>query len=157
MIDMKYKYNYQTSAFELWQLSMYGTYGSMIGLCNIIFTVAMLLLAAKIWGNINSFIKILLIFAISLFTVIQPLAVYIRAKRQVATVPQDMEIGFDDNGIHVKTSNKYSDLLWSEIKGVTKKSSMIIIFTTSKHGFIISNKMLGKQKDDFYNYLVSKI
>ena len=157
MRDMTYKFNYQTSAFELWQLSMYGTYGSMIGVCNIIFTAAMLLLAAKIWGDINSFIKILLIVGISLFTVIQPLAVYIRAKRQIATVPQDMEIGFDDNGIHVKTSNKYSDLKWSTVKGVTKKSSMIIIFTTAKHGFIISNKMLEKQKDDFYDYVVSKI
>ena len=66
MRDMKYKFNYQTSAFELWQLSIYGTYGSMIGVCNIIFTAAMVLLAAKYWGDVNSFIKILLTIAISL-------------------------------------------------------------------------------------------
>lgn len=154
---MKYKFNYQTSNIDLWKLSMYGTYGSMVGVSNIIFTVAMVLLAGKFWSDANSFMKILLIIAISLFTVIQPIAVYIRAKRQVATVPQDMEFSLDDKGIHIKTSNKNSDLKWSTIKGVTKKPSMIIIFTTKKHGFIISNKMLGKEKEDFYNYVVSKI
>ena len=154
---MKYKFNYQTSAFDLWQLSMFGIYGSIIGVCNIIFTVAILLLATKFWEDVSSFIKILLIISISLFTVIQPIAVYIRAKRQIATVPQDMEIGFDDNGIHIKTSNQNSDLKWSTIKGVIKKPSMIIIFTTMKHGFIITNKMLGKQKETFYDYIVSQI
>lgn len=154
---MKYKFNYQTSAFELWQLSMYGIYGSMVGVCNIIFTVAMLLLSVKFWGSVNSILRILILVGIFLFTIIQPLAIYIRAKRQVSTVPQDMEIYFDDKGIHVKTLNQNSDLKWSTIKGVTRKPSMIIIFTTNKHGFIITNKMLGKEKDVFYNYVVSKI
>lgn len=154
---MKYKFTYQTTAFDLWQLSMYGTYGSMVGVCNIIFTVAMLLLTGKFWGDVSSFIKILFIMAICLFTVIQPAVVYMRGKRQVATVPQDMEIGFDDNGIHVKTENQNSDLKWNSIKGVSKKPSMIVIFTTTKHGFILTNKMLGKQKKAFYDYVVSKI
>lgn len=156
MRNMKYKFTYQTTAFDLWQLSMYSTYASMVGVCNIIFTIAMLLLSAKFWGDVNGFIKILFIMAICLFTIIQPLVVYIRAKRQVAMIPQDMEIGFDDNGIHVKTENQNSDLKWNQIKGVSKKPSMIIIFTTAKHGFILTNKVLGKQKEAFYNYVISK-
>jgi len=100
---MKYKFTYQTTAFDLWQLSMYSTYGSMVGGCNIIFTVAMLLVTTKFWGDVNIFMKILLLIVICLFTVIQPAVVYMRAKKQVRAVPHDMEIGFDDNGIHVKT------------------------------------------------------
>ncbi len=154
---MKYKFTYQITAFDLWQLSMYGIYGSMVGVCNIIFTVAMLLLAAKFWGDVNSFIKIIFIMAISLFTIIQPIAIYIRAKRQVAVLPHDLEIGFDDNGIYVKNENQNSELKWNTIKGVSKKPSMIVVHTTTKHGYILTNKVLGKQKEDFYNYVVSKI
>lgn len=154
---MKYKFIYKTTAFDLWQLSMYNMYTSMVGVCNIIFTVAMLLLTAKFWGNVNSFVKMLLILAICLFTVIQPIIVYTRAKRQAASFTHDMEIGFDDNGIHVKTDNKASDLKWNRIKGVSKKPGMIVIFSTTKHGFILTNKVLGKQKEDFYDYVVSKI
>ena len=154
---MKYKFTYQTTAFDLWQLSMYSTYGSMVGGCNIIFTVAMLLVTTKFWGDVNIFMKILLIIVICLFTVIQPAVVYMRAKRQVATVPHDMEIGFDDNGIHIKTENQNSDLKWNTIKGVSKKPSMIVIFSTTKHGFVLTKKVLGKQKKSFYEYVVSKI
>ncbi|WP_330583683.1 YcxB family protein [Geosporobacter ferrireducens] len=148
---------YRTTAFDLWQLSMYGIYGSMVGVCNIIFTVAMLLLSSKFWGDVNSLMKILFIIAICLFTVIQPAIVYMRAKIQVATIPQDMEIGFDDNGIHVKAGNQNSDLKWNTIKGVSKKPTMIVIFSTTKHGFVLTNKVLGKQKEAFYDYIVSKI
>ncbi|WP_089282248.1 YcxB family protein [Anaerovirgula multivorans] len=154
---MKYKFNYQTTAFDIWQLSMYGIYGSMVGVCNIIFTVAMLLLTAKFWGYVNSFMRMLLIIGICLFTVIQPAVVYMRGKRQVAAIPHDMEIGFDDNGIHVKTEKQSSDLKWNTIKGVSKKPSMIVIFSTDKHGFILTNRVLGKQKEAFHDYVFSKI
>lgn len=154
---MKYKFIYETKAFDLWKLSMYGVYGSMVGTFNIIFTVAMVLLTAKFWGGVNLFIKILLIIAVSLFTVIQPTAVYMRAKRHIATVPHDMEIGFDDNGIHIKTKNENSELKWKAIKGVFKKQNMIVILTTNKHGFIIKDDMLGTEKEDFYKYVVSNI
>lgn len=154
---MKYRFPYRITAFDLWQLSMYGTYGSMVGVCNIIFTVAMLLLSARFWGDVNSFMKIIFIMAICLFTVIQPAVVYMRAKRQVAMVPHDMEIGFDDHGIHVKAGNQNSDLKWNTIKGVSKKTTMIVIHSTTKHGFVLTNKVLGKQKEAFYDYIVSKI
>lgn len=155
--DMKYKFVYQTTAFDLWQLSMYSIYSSMVGVCNIIFTVAMLLLTVKYWGEVSIFLKILLIIGICLFTVIQPTMVYMRAKKQVATAPREMEIGFDDYGIHVKTQSKSSDLKWNKIKGVSKKPSMIVIFSTGQHGFILTNKVLGKQKEAFYDYVLSKI
>ncbi len=154
---MKYTFTYQTTAYDLWQLSMYGAYGSMVGVCNIIFTVAMLLLSTRFWGDVNIFIKILLIIAVCLFTVIQPLVIYMRAKRQAATISHHMEIGFDDNGIHVKIGNQNSNLKWHMIKGVSKKPSMIIIVLAAKHGFVLTNKVLGKQKEAFYNYVVSKI
>jgi hypothetical protein len=154
---MQYKFNYKTTAFDLWQLSMYSTYSSIVGLCNIIFTVAMILLSIKFWGDVNSFIKMFLIIAICLFTVIQPAVVYRRAKRQVGTSPHDVEIGFDDRGIHVKTENKRSDLKWNTIKAVSKKPTMIVIFSTNKHGFVLTNKVLEKQKKAFYDYVVSKI
>ncbi|MEG0013701.1 MAG: YcxB family protein [Cellulosilyticaceae bacterium] len=154
---MKYKFTYQTTAFDFWQLSMYHMYGSMVGVCNMIFTIAMFLLTAKFWADVNGFVRILLIIACCLFTVIQPLVIYMRAKKQAVTVREEMEIGFDDKGVHVKTENKSSDLKWTTIKRVSKKPTMIVVFSTTTHGFILTNKVLGKQKEAVYDYIVSKI
>ncbi|NCC78298.1 MAG: YcxB family protein, partial [Clostridia bacterium] len=77
---MKFLFNYETKASDLWQLSMYGIYKSMVGLVNVIFTAAMVLLTAKYWSEVNWYLKGLLILGLSLFTVIQPLLIYRRAK-----------------------------------------------------------------------------
>lgn len=154
---MEYKFTYQITAFDLWKLSMYGTYGSMVGASNIVFTVAMAMLTGRFWNEANIFFRMLMIIGISVFTFIQPLAVYFRAKKQVVTIPQDMEISFDNKGMHIQASNQVSDIKWKSIIRVINKTNMIIIYTSMKHGFIITDKMLGSQKEDFYNYLVSKI
>ena len=157
MRDMKYKFDYQITALDLWKLSMCGVYSSIIGILNIIFTVAMLFITKAFWGDVNSFIKIIFIVGIGLFTVIQPAAIYIRAKRQVNAIPHDLQICFNDDGIHIKSKKQNSKLKWNVIKGISKKPGIIVIYTITKHGYILTDKVLGKQKEDFYSYVVSKI
>lgn len=153
---MVYKFSYKISAFDLWQLSMYSIYGSMVGMCNIIFTVSMLLLTAKFWGNMNGPVRLLLVLASCLFLIIEPIGIYYRAKKQ-ASAKEQMEIAFDDRGVHVKAQDQSSDLKWNAIKGISKKPTMMIIFSTHTHGFVMPNKVLGTQKEAFYEYIVSKI
>ena len=129
----------------------------MVGLVNLIFTVTMILLAVKFWSSSNIAIKVILMISIALFTVIQPLAIYTRAKRQVASVPEEIEIGFNDKGVHVTSGQQSSYLKWKSIKGISKRPTMVIVFSTQKHGFILTNKVLGKDRDPFYDYVLSKI
>jgi len=156
-MDMKYKFDYQIIAFDLWKLSMHVTYGSIVGASNIVFTIAMILVTARFWNEVNIMLKLLMIFGISLFTVIQPLAIYLRAKKHLENVPEGMEIGFDDKGVHIQTSEQNSDIKWNTIKKIINKTNMIILFTTSKYGLIITNKMLGSKKEEFYKYLISEV
>lgn len=154
---MKYKYTYRTSAFDLWQLSMYYTYGSIVGVCNVILTVAMFALTIRQWNIASLSFRVLMILGCSLFTVIQPLLVYRRAKKQASGMDQNMEIYFDDYGVHVKSGEQTSDAPWNTIKKVSKKPTMIIIFSNTTHGFVMSNRVLGQQKEEFYAYVISKM
>lgn len=154
---MRYKFSYQTTAFDFWQLSMYSIYSSMIGVCNMIFTISIFLLMARFWKDVNGLVKILMILTSCLFIVIQPAIIYRRARRQEAMLPKNMEIAFDHEGIHIKVENKSSDLKWENIKGISKKPTMIIIFSTMHHGFVLNNKVLGKEKEPFYDFLLSQI
>lgn len=153
---MKYKFVYKNNPYDFWRLSMYFTYGSIVGVCNIIFTVAMILLSIKTWDDASVYMRLILLCACCLFPILQPLLVYVRAKRQAAAI-KDIEISFGDAGIHVNTGNESSDLAWKSIKRVSKKPDMIVIFSTTTHGFVLTNNVLGKQKEEFYNYIVSKI
>lgn len=154
---MKFLYNYETRASDLWQLSMYSIYRSMVGLVNIIFTVAMFILAMRYWSEVSWYLKALLVLALSLFTVIQPLLIYRRARKQVNAVPRDMEIGFDDMGVHVKSGTEKSLVRWKKMRGITKHPTMLIIYISTHRGYVLNNKVLGKDRDALYAYVVSNL
>lgn len=80
-----------------------------------------------------------------------------RAKKQIPAVLEEVNIEFDDYGIHVTTGNQSSNLKWKKIQGVSKKPTMIIILATNQNGFVLTNQVLGTQKESFYEYLISKI
>lgn len=154
---MRFQYTYRTTAFELWQLSMYYTYGSMVGVCNIIFTIAVLALSVSRWSVSGMGFRALLVFGMCLFTVIQPLVVYLRAKKQVSGLTQDTTVSFADEGIHIKVGEQFSDIRWESVKKISKKPTMIIVFSDTTHGFLFTNRVVGAERDAFYEYITSKI
>ncbi len=135
---------------------MYGIYGSMVGVVNIIFTLAMLGLIVRFWGSVNAFLKILLLFGLSLFILIQPITIYFKSKKQIETVPQEMELVFDNKGMQINTLSQNTTIRWKKIRRIVEKSDMIIIMLDSNQGFIITNRMIETDMEKFYNYLVSK-
>ena len=105
---MRYTYTYRTTARDLWQLSMYYIYGSMAGLCNIIFTVAAFALVFSRWDQAQGFMRCLIVLGCCLFTVIQPLMIYGKAKKQAAGITQDTQVAIDDKGLHIRVGNDIS-------------------------------------------------
>ena len=101
-----YRYTVRPTASDLWQLSMYYVYGSLVGVCNIIFTAAVLALAVAKWSSVGTVYRIVLVLACLAFTVIQPLAIYRKAVKQAKSITEDTELLFDDKGIHVTVAGK---------------------------------------------------
>ncbi len=154
---MTYQYTCKTTAADLWQLSMYYTYGSLVGVCNLVFTFAMIALAVSKWQEAPPFYRCLIVAGCLLFTVIQPSLIYLKARKQAAAITQETEVGFDDSGMHVVFAGKRSSISWKKIKKVSKKPTMIVVFSDATHGFVFTNRVLGAEKAAFYEYLVSKV
>ena len=154
---MRYKYTYRTTARDLWQLSMYYIYGSMAGLCNIIFTVAAFALGFSRWDQAQGIVRCLIVLGCCLFTVIQPLMIYAKAKKQAAGITQDTQVSIDDNGLYIRVGDDTSQLPWKSVKRISRKPAMIIIFSDTTHGFIFTNRVLGNEKEEFYRYASSKV
>ena len=154
---MRYKYTYRTTARDLWQLSMYYIYGSLAGLCNIIFTVAAFALGFSRWDQAQGIVRCLIVLGCCLFTVIQPLMIYAKAKKQAAGITQDTQVSIDDNGLYIRVGDDTSQLPWKSVKRISRKPAMIIIFSDTTHGFIFTNRVLGHEKEEFYRYASSKV
>ena len=154
---MRYTYTYRTTARDLWQLSMYYIYGSLAGLCNIIFTVAAFALGFSRWDQAQGLMRCLIVLGCCLFTVIQPLMIYVKAKKQTAGITQDTQVTIDDNGLHIRVGNDTSDLPWNSVKRISRKPAMIIVFSDTTNGFVFTNRVLGNEKEEFYRYAASKV
>lgn len=154
---MRYKYTYRTTARDLWQLSTYYIYGSLAGLCNIIFTVAAFALGFSRWDQAQGIVRCLIVLGCCLFTVIQPLMIYAKAKKQAAGITQDTQVSIDDNGLYIRVGDDTSQLPWKSVKRISRKPAMIIIFSDTTHGFIFTNRVLGNEKEEFYRYASSKV
>ena len=154
---MRYKYTYRTTARDLWQLSMYYIYGSLAGLCNIIFTVAAFALGFSRWDQAQGIVRCLIVLGCCLFTVIQPRMIYAKAKKQAAGIAQDTQVSIDDNGLYIRVGDDTSQLPWKSVKRISRKPAMIIIFSDTTHGFIFTNRVLGNEKEEFYRYASSKV
>ena len=154
---MRYTYTYRTTARDLWQLSMYYIYGSLAGLCNIIFTVAAFALGFSRWAQAQGIVRCLIVLGCCLFTVIQPLMIYAKAKKQAAGITQDTQVSIDDSGLYIRVGDDTSQLPWKSVKRISRKPAMIIIFSDTTHGFIFTNRVLGNEKEEFYRYASSKV
>lgn len=154
---MEFRFKSDITPLDLWKLSMYHTYHSMIGGCNIVFTGAMFVASYFLLNNTNDIIEVLLIVGCLLFTVIQPALVYLRARSQVAGVPKDMELLFNESGLHVTVGEQHESIPWKKIKGVTKEHNMVIIHSDERHGYILTNRAMGEKRESFLELVEQKI
>ena len=154
---MKYKYICDVKALDLWKMAMRRTYKSIIGVVNVVFTVAMLLLTIRFFGGASDIIKGLLLFGCVLFPVIQPLCTYGMSVKQLEDMPRDMELLFDETGINVSTEGKSQRIRWKNVANAIKQKNMIVIMSDDRHGYMLTNRVLGDEKEEFYNFLCDKI
>jgi len=79
---MEFSYKYTLKASDMWQMYMYNIYSSYLCIFNVICMLSSVALIIALWADSPDWVRVLLLFFLSLFTIIQPLGVYKRAKKQ---------------------------------------------------------------------------
>lgn len=154
---MEFRFKNDTKPIDFWILSMSHTYRSMVGVCNIVFTVAVIAATIRLMGSIHDLLEVLLLFGCFLFTVIQPSLVYLRARAQVAGIPKDMELLFDGKGMHVAVGMQHETIPWKRIKNVIEERNMIMLSADGRHGYILTNRAMNGQREEFLRFLETKV
>lgn len=154
---MSFRFECKVTAWDMWKLSMGHIYHSIVGVYNIILAVALILLTVKLWDPEKGFLMGILIFVSVLFPVIQPVVVYFRAASQVAALPEELVLEINDTGIHVTADGQLLHLDWSRIKGTIVERNMLILAIDGGKGYMLTNKVLGSQKEELLQFVESKL
>ena len=153
---MEYKYQYQVQPSDLWQLQMYYTYSSYLAIINIIFIVSSIALLYALWGTSPWWLRILLLFFLSLFTVIQPAGVYLRAKKALKDNHDTLELAINDQGIEVALGGQKEFKNWAQVQGIVLKPTLVAIYTDKNHGYILTDRILKDSKKEFRAFIKTR-
>lgn len=110
----------------------------------------MILLTFRFWNHVGNVMQTILFMACLLIPVIQPLGIYLKAKAQVAVIPQGTELAFEEDGVHVTLNGQYELIRWKRVKSIVKEAGMLIVFTDASHGYMLTDRVLGSDKEKFY-------
>ena len=154
---MKYRFKSEVKALDFWKLSMYKTYHAVAGICNIVFTVAMIALLVHFRGSVSDVWIGCILFGCALFPVIQPVCIFLRCQRQVEDIPKDLELEFDDYGMRVYTGNTTQGIPWKNVDHVIKQRDMLAIYTDRNHGYILMERTLSDKSEEFMDHLRAHI
>ena len=154
---MEYCFKSDVKPIDLWKIAMLKIYKSYTGVINIVFSVAMVFLCVRFYGEVGSFLRTVLIFLLILFPILQPLAIYSRSVKQLEDLPGEMVMRFDDKGVCVECKGTRATLPWKRIKNAYKREGMVVVMSDDRHGYMLTDRVLGAEKDEFFEYLRSKI
>lgn len=154
---MEFRFEDKITAGDIWKLSIYKIYHSMLGVCNIVFSGALIALTIRFWNPEKEFLMSILILCCILFPVIQPFLVYVRAVKQVEALPKNMIIEINATGVHITGDNQKAHVPWKRIRGVMKERGMVVIATEAGRGYMLTDKILGTQKEALLEFLETKI
>jgi len=154
---MEFRFHYRVRPENLWVVTMVNYYRSFLGVCNLIFTISMVLLAVRFWTGSSMGIRTLISAGILLFPVFQPLMIYFRCRKIVSTIPEEMEISFDKTGITTSTKEARSHVDYSDVKSVVRIFNLMIIYTRSKQSFILSDQVMEDKRSNLYSFIKANV
>ena len=87
MEDQGVQVSVQVEVMDMFFFMLQHTYRSVAGICGILFSVAAFLVLLWTWGKVDTSYMVLLAVCSALFTVINPVMLFMKSAKQVALNP----------------------------------------------------------------------
>ena len=161
---MIYNFRFTLNEKDNFYSSMYYNYSSIFRIFfNLLFTLFFLAIFVysiynNIYSNFTMLYKVLIVLCMLLFTVIEPLVIYIKI---VLKLKKDKEtetiLEFYDDKYIVKKDGKTANVEYSYIYTIKKYNKLVILFYNTIQGQLIPDRAFQNNKNEFYSFILNKI
>jgi len=144
-----FHFHIQITAKDLWGFSMYHSNKGYLGIFNVLFTLAALWLLVTRWGEVSVPYRLLLIVCALMFTVWQPLLLYLKARKQAAgtAVKEPMDITCSKEGLVIEQSGQQQEVHWEDVGRVERGFHQFILYMDRIHAYLLPDEAVGEQKE----------
>lgn len=146
-----FEFQVQMNAKNLWYFSLHHANKGYLGVFNVLFTLASLYLLVTTWNESAAPSRLLLVFCISIFTLIQPGQLYLKAKKQasLAVMKEPIRFRFTTEDISIQQGEQQQELKWEQIVRIEPAKGMLVIYMDRIHAYLITDEAMGDQKGKF--------
>ena len=151
---MDIKLKIQLTVKELFDFLMSHTYSSFSGYVGVILSICALIGFAYSVDNpmMNVAYKFVLLVTGLLFTVVQPIMLYSKAKNQVKqneSINKPLEYTISYAGMKVACDGEFAEYNWNQIMKITSTKTSVLIYTSRIRAFVLPKRELNPYMDEF--------
>ena len=137
----------------MYDFLMSHTYSTFSGYTGVILSLCALIGFFYSFDNeqMNIAYKFVLLLTGLLFTVIQPMMLYKRAKQQVKqneSINKPLEYNISYAGIKVACGDESAEYDWNQIMKITSTKKSILIYTSRIHAFVLPKREVAPHMED---------
>ena len=152
----EFDFDAKLSAGELYAFSLRHTYRSMSGIFGLIISFASLIICALRFNYLEKTAVIALIIIGLIFTVIQPVMLWSKAKAQVRrnkSINSTLHYTINDDGITVSQGEQEAKVKWYEIRRIIFVKDAIYVYMSPVRAFIFTKKQCGGDFSELVKYI----
>lgn len=141
---------------ELFKFSINNMYRKITGIIWILFSVAVIFVTVYTWGNVGIEKSILMIVLAALYTVINPVLLWVRAKGQVKrneSFQKPLHYMINETGITISQDDKSDKTKWTEMWKAVKYGNLVVVYVSTIRAFIIPIKDVADKFDTLVELL----
>lgn len=145
---------------ELYSYLMMHTYSSFSGKVCVILSILALIMLLLGAGKGDMTKTAILGIVAALYTVINPVMLYLKAARQAKLNPaykDSMKFGFHEKGVNIAFGGNEGMITWDKIIKKKKTKKVYALYTDPIHAFLIAIKDLRKNGTEIEDYIEAHI
>lgn len=145
---------------ELFSFMLWHTYTAPSGLFGLCLSVIALIMLVTGFADGDAFRSAVLLVLGSVFTVVNPILLYMKAKNQAQTNPvyqKEMIYTIDENGITLKAGEATETVEWTKIRKCRKTRVIYMLYTTRIHAILLPLASLKGDKELVEHWINTKV
>lgn len=138
----------KVSVMDMYSFLMHHSYRGIQGILNLVISGGALLLLLFGVGRSSQLTTAALILAAALFTVINPVQLFIKAAKQVLLLPtfqKPLTYRFSKDGILVRQEEAELSTKWEEVEKVIENRRSILLYMSAVRAYILPKKQYEGQ------------
>lgn len=148
MVKEKITFSVQMTTKEVYMFTMYHVYHGFSGRLGLCLSLAAFINLVLSFDSLSDQNKTILTFVAAWFTVLEPIRMFFRARKQVKrtkTYGQPLNYVLDEEGVTVSQDSESQTIAWENLVKIVKTGSQYLFYSSKIHAFIFPKKDIGTQ------------